>query len=194
MVSIWPFNVFKEIVKEDKIIEYLQFYVLLIGSIWCFKRTYFLSKTQMKLLSLFFSISAIGLLVVAGDEISWGQRILNIEVHEDIKQLNRQEELTVHNLYSVEWLVIYGYVTLSTAGSFLWLVPYSLSFTRKITNYLPSHLLFFYFLFPFIFFTAQLLNDWGIWQSWSEVAELYLYSGIILWLVLIKNDSYLTKK
>ena len=35
-----------------------------------------------------------------GEEISWGQRILNIETPEAIKEINAQGELTIHNL---EW-------------------------------------------------------------------------------------------
>ena len=89
---------------EDGIIEYLGavfyffaacvlFYLFLITKsdkgIYFFKlrRNYFIL-----FLGLFF-------LICAGEEISWGQRIFGIATPENIKEINAQGEINIHNLY-----------------------------------------------------------------------------------------------
>lgn len=42
---------------------------------------------------------ALGALFVAGEEFSWGQRILDVDTPQFIKEYNKQGELTLHNLY-----------------------------------------------------------------------------------------------
>jgi len=37
--------------------------------------------------------------VAFGEEISWGQRILGLETPDALKQINRQKELNLHNIY-----------------------------------------------------------------------------------------------
>jgi hypothetical protein len=55
------------------------------------KKYFVLKKISLITLAVLF-------FVAAGEEISWGQRIFNIETPESIKQVNVQEELTIHNL------------------------------------------------------------------------------------------------
>lgn len=45
---------------------------------------------------------ALILFVAAGEEISWGQRLLGLETPEAVKRVNVQEELNFHNLYGDE--------------------------------------------------------------------------------------------
>ncbi len=54
-----------------------------------------LEKSERALLIIF----AIGLLFLAGEEASWGQRIIGIETPEKLKASNHQGELNVHNLF-----------------------------------------------------------------------------------------------
>jgi len=55
------------------------------------KKYFVLKKLSLITLAVLF-------FVAAGEEISWGQRIFNIETPESIKQVNVQDELTIHNL------------------------------------------------------------------------------------------------
>src|SRR5690606_26021664 len=43
---------------------------------------------------------AIAFFVFAGEEISWGQRIFNIETGEFMQQYNWQNEMNLHNLHT----------------------------------------------------------------------------------------------
>lgn len=185
LTALFPFNMFKEVVKEDKLIEYGQFFVLLAGSCSTAWIAIKLRLKKLALWSVFFAVCALGLFAVAGDEISWGQRILGFETSDALKEVNRQEEVTVHNLEYFEWLVLYAYIALAFFGlTSRWI----LERVPKLKEYaylLPSKLLFGYFLFPAIYFFLQWKILWGIWHAWSEVAELFLYTGIVGWLLLL---------
>ena len=83
---------------EDHIIEWLTVLGLLSGCIVCISRFlrllkkrswWFLAVTLLLGLMLFFA---------AGEEISWGQRILGIKSSEYFKENNAQGETNLHNL------------------------------------------------------------------------------------------------
>lgn len=185
LTSLFPFDVFLQLVKEDHLIEYGQFWVLLLGSIGALWISWRLKRAQQLVWSLFFGLCFLAFFFVAGDEISWGQRILGIEVSEAIKQVNHQDEMTVHNLYAVEWLVVYGYFGISLFGVFAHVVCSRFAPLKRVSRYVPSKLLIGYFLLPLIFYAAQLLVTGGIWHPWAEVSELYFYIGIVLWILLL---------
>lgn len=190
LIDLAPFNVFEHLVKEDQFIESLQFLVLAGGSVACGYSAYTLPKMKNRTYwQLFFIMCAFGLGLVAADEISWGQRLLNIDSSETVKTINRQEELTIHNLNAVEWLVIYGYVALAGFGVFGRKATQYLKKLHIYQKYMPNFFLFGYFFLPLVYFIAQLLFMGGIWHSWSEVAELYLYTGIVIWLSVMNHSQ-----
>ena len=43
-------------------------------------------------------VLAAGLFFAAGEEISWGQRLLGIETPDSVREVNRQDEINLHNL------------------------------------------------------------------------------------------------
>lgn len=186
-VSLWPFNIFKEIVKEDRIIEYAQFFVLFVGGILGSINFLYFAKKKKWWMAIFYLMTAAGFLLIAGDEISWGQRIFGLETSEQFKEVNRQGELTFHNLYVFEWLVGYAYVAISFFGVLAHWITRLIKPLNKYTYLVPSKILAIYFLFSLVYFVQQIRIMWGIWHSWSEVAELSLYTGIVLWVVLINK-------
>jgi hypothetical protein len=56
----------------------------------------------------FYLVFSIGLFLVAGDEIAWGQRVFGFGTPEAIREINRQGETTFHNIGDLqgrsEWL------------------------------------------------------------------------------------------
>lgn len=93
--------------EEDGVIESLApiFYFFGAGILSCI---YFKSKSQnrhylFKLKrNIFFLLLAIFLVVCAGEEISWGQRMFGIESPDFFKKENAQKEINIHNLYTFE--------------------------------------------------------------------------------------------
>lgn len=84
--------------QEDGIVEWLTVLGLLLGAVVCFKRFLHFFKSRSW---LFLSVTVlIGLILFfgAGEEISWGQRILGIKSPEYFQQNNLQGETNFHNL------------------------------------------------------------------------------------------------
>ena len=89
---------FQIYVKEDGIIEYSTAFFLLFGSLislFLFVKSIKNKRFLITLTSLMFFV---GLFFVAGEEISWGQRIFQIETTDYFKEKNMQGELNLHNL------------------------------------------------------------------------------------------------
>ena len=85
-------------VVEDGLVEYGTVLFLLLTGLFNF---YKLIKYRSNH-GILWMLGAVlfGLLFVfgAGEEISWGQRILGFETPEALKDINRQDELTLHNI------------------------------------------------------------------------------------------------
>ena len=82
---------------EDGFIEWLTVVALIATMIVCFRRAWLLRHQANKLflgMTLFFGLA---FLFGAGEEISWGQRIFNIESPEFFKDYNAQGETNLHN-------------------------------------------------------------------------------------------------
>ena len=83
---------------EDGIVEWLTVGGLLAGSLACVTRFIILFKTK----NWWFLVVTLGLgvllFIAAGEEISWGQRILGIKSSEYFLKNNAQGETNIHNL------------------------------------------------------------------------------------------------
>jgi hypothetical protein len=90
-------------VREDSFLEYLNAFFLFLAGV-CFIAIFFVSRTGNKLGKFKtprnFLVLGLGLLVLfaAGEEISWGQRIIGFETPDAIEEHNWQGEFTLHNL------------------------------------------------------------------------------------------------
>lgn len=183
LASMWPLNVYLELVKEDRLFEWVQFWVLLVGVgvAWYYAWALPAKRRWWKACLV---LLGIGFVLVAGDEISWGQRLLSLEVSDGMKQLNRQGELSIHNLYIFEWAMLYVFFLMSFAGSFGWLIKKTR--LRQWAPFVPSPLLFGYFFLPLVFYAVQIYKiPHGLWHAWSEPLELFLYAGLVLWVGLL---------
>ncbi|NQV22608.1 MAG: hypothetical protein HQ511_14440 [Rhodospirillales bacterium] len=54
---------------------------------------------------VFLLIWALGSFIIAGEEISWGQRIFGFETPEAVAEINQQQETTLHNLHFVNDII-----------------------------------------------------------------------------------------
>lgn len=193
LYGFFPLDTRHQLAKEDGFIENMQFLVLLFsGVVALHVSTRIFSKN--KLLSVVFLLTACVLIFVAGDEISWGQRILGISSPEYFLQNNAQEEITVHNHVSVHGTIPLLYVFAGLYGSSMWVV------TKLFAQYFKKHKTFLilvpgWFLAPYFFagffynFYTQ-LGDHHI-GDWSEPTELMLYLGVFFYLlVLYKTQAW----
>jgi ribose 5-phosphate isomerase B len=83
---------------EDGFLEWSSVVFLITAGVFSFKRGIHALKDGKKL--IFFTAVAITFVCFfgSGEEISWGQRLFNIETGDTFKQLNTQGETNLHNL------------------------------------------------------------------------------------------------
>jgi len=83
---------------EDGPLESITVLFLLAGALICFVRVFKLYSERGKLFVLCTLVLGSLYLFGAGEEISWGQRIFNIQSNDFFKKYNVQGETTLHNL------------------------------------------------------------------------------------------------
>ena len=83
---------------EDSLVEWLTVTGLLAGSFICLRRAVRVGTSRGIMFLLTAAVLGLMLFVAAGEEISWGQRILGIESPDYFKENNTQQETNFHNL------------------------------------------------------------------------------------------------
>ena len=155
---------------------------------------------------LLFSILSI---LIAFEEISWGQRIFGIKSNNFFLMYNVQKESNIHNLSLIQENIQFFYIFIGLFGSFGWLFKRNCSANgfRDIfvvdwflsLYFLPVALFYFYlhysFIFNFLNFAPNLFNQLHYHQ---EQFETLLSFGICLMayfnlvkcrLLLVKNTG-----
>ena len=119
--------------KEDGIFEYSTFILLLICCLLSVNLAFKLSGQYRRVLMC--SFLALVFFVMAGEEISWGQRILNFNTPEIIQTVNVQGETNLHNLlgYFSDHLFM---IIIFTWGCILPFLAYSNLFCRKLFSWI----------------------------------------------------------
>ena len=139
------------------------------------------------ILSLFFALIAVASIFIAGEEISWGQRILHIDTPAEYAAHNHQNELNLHNNEDIFDYVYLAYFCLGLYGGFAWIIRVILKkfFPKKeITKWaetlIPDWTLALYFLPAAIY--SKLRAEYGIWtfNKWEELMEIILAIAITL--------------
>lgn len=100
------------LIKEDSIFEYLQFLGLFISGMVLMKQ-YWSANHKKSLVSLTLFGLALGLLAISLEEISYGQRLFNINNPQYFAENNIQNELTLHNLSNIQPFLAGGYMGIS---------------------------------------------------------------------------------
>jgi len=85
-------------VVEDGLIQWLQVAALIMTMCLCFRRVVFLRKTKPAIFLAATLLLGLLFLFAVGEEISWGQRLFNIQSSEWFQEHNAQEEMNLHNL------------------------------------------------------------------------------------------------
>lgn len=115
-------------VVEDGIVEYgTALFLLAIGVYQLIKAAGY--KVNSRTLAWLTGTVFMGLLFIfgAGEEVSWGQRLLGFETPESLKEINRQDEVTLHNIrigdFDVNKLIFSKLLTITLVIYFL-VVPF----------------------------------------------------------------------
>ncbi len=148
--------------KEDAFLEWMTVYALLLCAQTCAVRLYKLKNKKNAL----FLLCTLGALVIflfgAGEEISWGQRIFNIQSSDYFAKNNSQGETNLHNLV-VEGKrinkIIFGTGLGIVVASYLLILPYFYRTKNSLKNLINRlgipvaknhHILSYVLLFGFV--------------------------------------------
>jgi hypothetical protein len=126
-----------EYVKEDGFVEWMSVFGLLACSSLCFYRFFVLKKYRPNIFLLFLIFQGLVCFFAAGEEMSWGQRLFNIELPDFFEKHNYQKEITVHNLVVKDIdvnRVFFGHYLDIISGFYLLIVPILYRKIKKVKD------------------------------------------------------------
>ena len=85
-------------IREDGLIEWLTVIGFVVGGLVCFRRALALRRAKPMGFITLTILLGLAFMFIAGEEISWGQRIFRVKTPEWMQQRNTQEEMNLHNL------------------------------------------------------------------------------------------------
>jgi hypothetical protein len=94
--------VYRYLLAEDGPIEWLSFACFAIAALAAALSASRFAKSGDSVLALACGIGTVALAFVAGEEISWGQRIFGFSTPDELLSVNKQGELTLHNVATVQ--------------------------------------------------------------------------------------------
>lgn len=89
---------FRFLTEEDSLLEWSQFAGYTLAAVLSALCWRVLSRAGNHRWALAYLLLAVGCLFVAGEEISWGQRIFGWGTPEALEKVNKQDETTIHNV------------------------------------------------------------------------------------------------
>jgi hypothetical protein len=169
---------FSFLLREDSLLEWLQFAGYLTASITGLLIAIRLRSSGHPASVLLFLALALGCFFVAGEEIAWGQRILDTPTPEALREINRQQETTLHNIGGLQAAFNVLQMLLGLYGSLgAWLAgTWAHGWLRRHANLLlPPLFLSSAFLIIFLYRLVRLTlfpppTAYTIWQyaEWPE--------------------------
>lgn len=186
---IWieHYSIFESLIKEDSVLEYLQFIFYFLAAYWSFRIFLLLKNIKNKsFYSILFLLLSLGLFFVSFEEISYGQRIFGFNTPKEIKEVNLQNETNIHNLFSYDTnqkayilIGLYGFL------SRIILIKFFPKKSKNLIMFTPPLCLSLYFIFLFLIYydkrflnlyynsTVSAFRRYAV-LDWLEIAELYL--------------------
>tara|TARA_Y100001978_G_scaffold110297_1_gene98428 strand:- start:1119 stop:1802 length:684 start_codon:yes stop_codon:yes gene_type:complete len=172
--------------KEDGPLEWIQFVQYTFSSI-CALTIFLKSKNKNSLNSFIWLIISIVCFLIAGEEISWGERLTGVGI-DAITELNIQGETNIHNLpffhnYLLDPSFEIGCIFLGWIGWRKWPSLKSLPSRELSLFFLFVALFYFYFDISWASTIKQIRND-------QEIFEFLLSTGIFLH--CLKNFKFIS--
>ncbi len=196
-------DVFYALDREDSVVEYAHAVLYFLSSILAvlsfrFVRGLKINGLLKKSWRILFALSAIVLFVLAGEEISWGQRIIGIETPEALKEINEQDETTLHNVSFIFRYVYDAYLLMGVYGITSWLL-FHLNiklFGVKIGEYFRPVLSRWYLIPYFMVITGYVVWRYSVTDNsfdvWEEAAELF--PAIAVFIIFYRGYIFVKNK
>lgn len=192
---------FHRLRREDGLFEYLTAFSFLAISIIAVKlikklRQGTLPLLYKRLLIGLFACLAVGSFVVAGEEISWGQRLLGFATPEQWVAVNTQRETTLHNHEQVLKYVYQAYLVLSLYAGFSWIAAGGVRqfLSKQAQPWLaiisPNWYFMPYFIPTLMYTVGRFTIGWTYYGlgAWEETSEMILSLGLLFFMIeMLRN-------
>lgn len=136
------------VIIEDGPIEYLTSLAYLVAFLIGLSIAVQFYRQRQPVYGVLYTLLSIGFLFICLEEISWGQRIFDLQTPEFFRAYNQQEETNIHNFAS-RYLLHGAYILIGVYGVFAFLViPKRITtrFKTVIDLLVPNWFLILYFL------------------------------------------------
>lgn len=181
---------------EDRSVEWLQFVFLGVATVLFAAVAVRLTRSSVVAAVLAWFVT-LALFFVAGEEVSWGQRVFGWGTPERLEHLNYQDETTIHNVGELHAFFVYGVAIVGLYGvvaPIAWSVfahgPPRTPVTRLLV---PPLFLAPCFALPLVYRSVRLLLEPERWfprytgtiVEFAEITELCLYFGVAVFGLLL---------
>ena len=95
-------SLFFWLLKENNPVELLTFLLFLIGGCFGLYSSFKISKLVNRYILIFYVFFSICLIILAMEEVAWGQWFFSFETPNEWKEMNIQRETTLHNLKGIQ--------------------------------------------------------------------------------------------
>jgi hypothetical protein len=175
--------------RENHPIELLTFAFFVIGGIFGFSLAFKASKSgETKMVYGFYALFSMGLILVAMEEIAWGQWFFGFDTPEAWKLINLQGETTLHNISGLQGHSEIFRLIFGVGG----LIGIALSFYPYFQKIGVPMLLLSWFIIITLHASVDLFNDYVVIQKHfdrgiqitSELIELFIAISAFLYVTL----------
>jgi hypothetical protein len=179
VISLARPGAYGALTREDGLIEYATavcYFVAFLAGLLLTRRV--LAKADWPF-TVLYGCMAVAFLVACLEEISWGQRIFQIEASSFFREQNIQREIGIHNLQGLHALLHPAYIVVGFTGAFGVIVPSRIlngPGRAIVTRLLPSPHLFLYFFPCFAYYlVAELLSPFTTiaWVDPDQVSRWF---------------------
>jgi hypothetical protein len=189
-------KLYLQLAGEDGSLEYAQVAILLGSSLMGGYIAVLLSRARDRVWAGCYALGALVLLWMAGEEISWGQRIFGLSTPEVLAP-NVQGELNLHNLPGVtsrmHLLLEISLVVVSVLSIAVWTRAPAALRRWRVHLWLPQPMLIGMWLCFLSYSWIRALDQWYfglehvhfVVSQLQESAELILYAGVLVFLVMV---------
>jgi Ca2+/H+ antiporter len=174
-------------VVEDGLIENLTVVALLVGSFTAVSYLTKYAEGKSRWYKRMMVLVALATFFVAGEEISWGQRIFNVESPEFFQANNAQQETNIHNMVvggKKVNKIVFSQMLYGSVGLYLSLFPYLYNRKRTVRKWVDRHGIpvpqWYQSLSCLILFVSILFIPHGKNAEILEVGITYLFMLILL--------------
>lgn len=180
--------------------EWLQFLLMFAAFLVACRFLFILSWQKQPLMAAWLLLAALCCFYVAGEEISWGQHVMQWSTPEEWTHINDQQETNLHN--TSDWLdqkprlvLLIGVVVGGLLIPLLQKIRPGWLPRRFKAFYPPKELSFIALLIAVFHLLEKCLSMAGIYifTRFSEVEEVYMFYFVLLYLIALGQREILKK-